>query len=75
MLKIKDNVDLKELEKFGFDCQDEDYLWNEEANISIDLFNDLRKIYVYGTDSEEEYQDLNVLYDLIKANLVEKVED
>lgn len=24
MLKIRDNVDLKELEKFGFECEDND---------------------------------------------------
>lgn len=73
MLKIKDNVDLKELEKFGFNVVDDDYIWNEEANISIDRYS--RKIYVYGEDDKEDYQDLGVLYDLIKADLVEKVDE
>ena len=73
MLKIKDNVDLKELEKFGFTCVDEDYIWNEDANISINT-DDCNSIYVYGMD-EEDYQDLSVLYDIIKADLVERVEE
>ena len=75
MLKIKDNVDLKELEKYRFDCIDEDYVWNEEANISICIENPkCRTLFVYGQD-EEDYQDLGVIYDLIKADLVEKVEE
>ena len=74
MLKIKDNVDLKELEKYGFNCIDENYIWNEEASISICIKNPkCRTLYVYGQD-EDDYQDLGVIYDLVKADIVEKVE-
>ena len=55
MLKIKDNVDVKELEKFGF--KPDEY----------DLF--------YGFYQTYNGKSYDVLYDLIKANLVEKVED
>lgn len=71
MLKIKELVELEDIEKFGFNVVDDDYIWNEEANISIDRYS--RKIYVYGEDDQEDYQDLGVVYDLIKADLVEKV--
>ena len=47
MLKVKDNVDLKELEKYGF-VDDEIY-----------------------TNSDT----LDFIYDLIKADLIEKVDD
>lgn len=77
MLKIRDNVDKKELEKFGFK---KDYYVDE-------------KVYVYrfeiGTSYKEEIivwtsdksiqvscgiKTLTILYDLIQAGLVEKVE-
>lgn len=35
MLKIKDNVDLKELEKFGFELQYFDYNLNKKLDIPI----------------------------------------
>ena len=76
MLKIKDNVNLKELEKFGFKynnnmCEYEiGYIFN--GYISIEKNDRLIKpIY-------DEVMWINVediLYDLIKADLVEKVED
>lgn len=69
---VRDDVDLKELEKYGFDCidefDDEGYIWNEEANISINLED--RSIFVYGQD-EEDYQDLSVLYRMFKDGILE----
>jgi hypothetical protein len=77
MLKIKDNVDLKELEKFGFKCFNEEKqfydiklcerydteeinIYNREINISLDGW---------------ETNNLDLLYDLIKDDLVEKVNE
>ena len=80
MLKIKDTVDLKELEKFGFTrCEpDEYYNVDEERNLStryilwengygtMDVEEDTRKIWAISN--------YDVLFDLIQAGLVEKVE-
>lgn len=81
MLKIKDNVDLKELEKFGFtheilvyvkEIKRENGYLTEAKPIYIDERNrDISiGIGLFNTDIE-----LDTLYDLLKADLVEKVED
>lgn len=73
MLKIKDNVDLKELEKFGakisnipprtYDLSDSDmYVWEDTREIAFE--------FSYGTDIDKN---LELLFDLIQAGLVEKV--
>ena len=96
MLKIKDNVDLKELEKYGFTPRYDTYTGEiyEFENIRNDNVG-LKKQYkccksiisifftrengkknwyfttqIYGF--EDEVQD--IIYDLIKADLVEKVD-
>ena len=92
MLKIKDNVDLKELEKYGFeyDFISNNYLINvddKEANklvadvpewkefCFLQTYDDTREINLYFQDMEDYYSiKLDILYDLIKADLVEKVE-
>ncbi len=77
MLKIKDKVDLKELEKFGF-VYEENYeikfysLDVCKKNIGFDGFR------VYVSDREiNNYSikndTLDILYDLIQAGIVEKV--
>lgn len=101
MLKIRDNVELKELEKFGlkplYDCSPNTgkvfvrcivserysgryghlslspkkkglhilskFISNNNENTSWYRFND------------DTYVDIDLLYDLIKADLVEKVDD
>lgn len=74
MLKIKDNVDLKELEKFGFKYDKNmheyeiGYIFN--GYISIEKNDRLIKP-IYDENMWIDIEDL--LYDLIKANLVEKV--
>ena len=81
MLKIKDNVDLKELEKFGFRltgtlsyavrCGDVTVMCTttlENKCKELYLFRESKSAYIDG-------KDLNILYDLIKADLVEKVEE
>ena len=70
MLKIKDNVDLKELEKMGFKYNKEDNSYYKEY-ITIEVDSEFegkntRRIYVQGSY-------MSVVYDLIKAGLVEKV--
>ena len=99
MLKIKDNVDLKELEKYGFEQtikntyyvektykSDEDNELFKNFNIQI-IINTSTSIYdkkinnkLVGCfnardDEIDEQFDLDTLYDLIKADLVEKVGD
>lgn len=82
MLKIKDNVDLKELEKFGFKIMKKHYYKCKRNSYSVNLENgyieidsNTRWLVQDGTNfsriDEIKYQDK--LYDLIKADLVEKV--
>ena len=88
MLKLKDSVDLEELEKWGF-VDDEIYgrkvkvkkmmtkeKWNAEI-VEIDLKTGQLQIFI-----DDEYYEiytnsdtLDFIYDLIKADLVVKVEE
>lgn len=77
MLKIKDNVDLKELEKFGIvyhnDIESSYYGCCEKNDGFIEFFiNNARVISIYAITKKSIF-DLDILYDLIQANLVEKV--
>ena len=83
MLKIKDNINLKEIEKYGFK-----YIEDKEPYYVYDL-NDNRTYLVIDEETKEIgiptslYGDIpsyyinnfNVIYDLIKADLVEKVDN
>ena len=73
MLKIKDNVNLKELEKFGFDIkqtkEEDDLIYGFDSNL---LFYKETGIIILTWNRQETA--MNTLYDLIKADLVEKVE-
>jgi len=71
MLKIKDNVDLKELEKFGF-CNEVGYLQKDDTCITYYINKDTKRIEIYIGCGEECIVD-NTLYDLIQASLVEKI--
>lgn len=103
MLKIKDNVDLKELEKFGLKPMYAlknsntgettiDYLYSTKYENSVGFFRLIpRKVekilWVYWFSRNIEnctrtipllvkdfgFIDIDLLYDLIKADLVEKV--
>ena len=84
MLKIKDDVDLKELKKFGFEFYYEsigpfavnDYKKHEWIIYRYEcIFIDGKTREIGHCDCEEYDYELAVLYDLIKADLVEKVED
>lgn len=77
MLKVKDNVDLKELEKYGFKRNSnfpdgwamvKTYKKGRYYQEDIYVWND-RKIQVNAIDI------LNTLYDLIKDGLVVKVDE
>ena len=78
MLKIKDNVDLKELEKFGFVKyhlrQNHDYyMYPDTTSYAIYIFVENREIMISNSDFYDYH--LNILYDLIKADFIEKVGD
>ena len=81
MLKIKDNVDLKELFNYGFydslgiyqkvlEFTSDVVLWND---INICIEKDTRLIRISSRIETDTYN-LDCLYDLIQAGLVEKVE-
>lgn len=78
MLKIKDDVDLKELEKFGFkinntvidtnkiNCLTFEFLTISQTTRYIDICS--------GYDEINGYEEIEKLFDLIQAGLIEKVE-
>ena len=74
MLKIKDNVDLKELEKFGFEkdwfnCLGErrDYYGYGELVVYIDN----REVHTFRMRMDTVIK----FFDLVQAGLVEKVDE
>lgn len=73
MLKIKDNVDLKELEKFGFEYGiDNHYIKDISYSVTCFVSIENRQIWFGCT---EVISSLEILFDLIQAGLVEKVVD
>lgn len=64
MLKIKPDVDLKELEKFGFELEIDDFTGEKLVTEGLTIWDIDRE--VWGTN-------LDLLFDLIQAGLVEKV--
>ena len=82
MLKIKDNVDLKRLEEFGFEEYKYKYFRDiENTYLTIIVEKDTRKIlccnYGYGglKKIDKYIQYIQYIQDLIQAGLVEKVGD
>lgn len=81
MLKVKDNVGLKELEKFGFVKAPMLYLKKIER--TSEFIDETKVIYIEELTREISIKkgllnidvELDTIYDLIQANLVEKVED
>lgn len=79
-LKIIDSVDLKELEKFGFVYQPEQKnQWEHYAYVAKtedEVYPTLR-CFVYCDDRRigTNTNKIDVLFDLIMAGLVEKVEE
>ena len=106
-LRIKDSVDLKELEKFGFEtgyydyyttkktvvipcycyeceCSEEDTghnkIYENQTNFMVDKKTRIINRMTYGGKNSYYFnilqnQDYDLLYDLIKADLVVKVEE
>lgn len=80
MLKIKDNVDLKELEKFGFkeynDCYSRDYNNDYLTRIDKETREILKVDYEWSFMENKYYKNSTYkIDDLIKADMVEKVEE
>lgn len=76
-LRIKDGVDLKELEKFGFELKTdkytgEYYYLEGDVNDYIMICTDDRVLILITIDCEKIN---NAIFDLIQAGLVEKVEE
>jgi len=80
MLKIKDEVDLKELEKFGFVTSLKYNPMSYVKKVYLNNDNDDKNFYRISKKSRKiELKRLDgelddTLYDLIQAGLVEKVE-
>ena len=80
MLKIKDNVDLKELEKFGFkkckstvvDIYYYPITWNYGLYVEITVNAD-RTISLDVNYEDFSTEDIDILFNLIQAGFVEKV--
>jgi hypothetical protein len=73
MLKIKDNINSIELDSFllnrGFYTRDDDKLWRKYGHFKICKNNHILPLNGGGNDR------FDIIYDLIQANMVEKVED
>ena len=82
MLKIKDNVDLKELEKFGFRKFDNEYSTDfmigkyVDCWFKVSCFDRILEMKVCSSEdcSVPVEFGCELLFDLIKADLVEKVD-
>ena len=82
MLKIKDSVNLKELEKFGFNKGFSLFYADDKPRIIVAVVDDERNLKIQYSDSawwDNNYWYLysysqDEIYDLIKADMVEKVE-
>ena len=75
MLKIKDDVKLSELEKFGFELEKRNnqyYEYNNEKGAIHYVFKN-KKMSIYLDKYPDSYSANDILYDLIKADLVEKI--
>lgn len=72
MLKIKDDVDLKELEKFGFHLGTT-YITDKECYFSTKIMILVEDRIIKKEEKTFDTTDYETLYDLIKEDLVEKV--
>lgn len=74
MLKIKDSVDLKELEKYGFEKLKgfSDYHYGDDISA---IYVEMDRTIIVATyqDYDVKNKILEIIYDLIKDGLVEKV--
>ena len=84
MIKIIDNVDLKELLKFGFEYDTWEKRWTQEIfhqgqdiDLTLQLLIDDRIIgfVIDGVNDKFAITNLTIIFDLIQAGIVEKVEE
>lgn len=84
MLKIKDNVNLKELEKYGFTYLNYNNtyikdLGNDRRGAYCTLYIEDRILYIDFCGDDNGYSGNDILnvviYDIIQAGLVEKVDE
>ena len=80
MLKIKDNVDLEELKKYGF--EENSFYYSKTFNfeyykVEINIEKDRKYLIIQNDYYDSDYACYipSIIYDLIKADLVEKVDD
>ena len=75
MLRIKDNIDLKELKKFGFLEAEQYYYSKEDCVVELRISKTDRRLYIIVYDLEYDViiEDIDLLFDIIEAGLVEKV--
>ena len=78
MLKIKDNVDLKELEKYGYNNKySDDY--EKVTDYAKTIWIETEDRHIWLEDSMSYFDDNKtiepLINDLIKADLVEKVDE
>lgn len=73
MLRIKESVNLKELEKFGlkFKKIEDDFGVYEWISDATDVF-DYVTVYIWNREINASYAN-DVLFDMIQAGLVEKI--
>lgn len=74
MLKIRDDVDLKELEKFGFELNGNEWYLKQLEDIDI-FIKPISKVIIIACYEERDVEEIDTIYDLIQAGLVEKVSD
>lgn len=81
MLKIKDSVDLKELEKYGFIHLDEmpdSYTYHIPSEVGQKKDLHINKYGFMAIEMYDNYYGIEIpeiIYDLIKADLIEKVDN
>ena len=82
MLKLKDNVDLKELEKYGFKYDElnkgykvQSSHFKSYGNAEMFIYENHNLFFNQSAYFTNEQFLIDVLYDLIKADLVEKIDD
>lgn len=76
MLRIKDNVELKELEKFGFkEISVDGEIIAYVKSFKYPCYNSI-DVYTSNREIRFSYKpNLDTIYDLIKADIVEKIEE
>ena len=79
MLRIKKEVDLKELEKFKFEFNENNgkygYVERNCDGFTYISINSWNRNILFKQEKEYDHDCLNILYDLITAGYVEKVEE